>query len=684
MTSEKNDVVARSAKLREQLHQYNYHYHTLDAPLVSDQVYDALFHELSTLEEKHPELVTPDSPTQRVGGVPLTAFETVTHRKPMLSLGNAFQDDDVVRFLDRVYSLSGQADVAISCEPKIDGLAINLRYERGILVEAATRGDGATGEVVTENVRTIRNIPLRLHIDNPPDIIDVRGEVYMPLLGFAKMNAAAKAAGEKEFANPRNAAAGSLRQLDSGVAAKRPLRFIAYGVGEVASGVLPETHSDTLEWFERLGFSIAIPRAVANNAAECLAYYQKVGEQRDKLPFEIDGVVYKVDCYATQQELGFVSRAPRWAIAHKFAAEQVETLLEAVDFQVGRTGVVTPVARLAPVLVGGVTVRNATLHNKDEIARKDVRIGDYVIVRRAGDVIPEVVEVVMSKRADTTQEICMPIHCPSCGSELHEDSDQVAIRCQNQWRCPAQLVEQIWHFASRNAMDIEGLGKKLVEQLVAAGSVTSLADLYHLNIMELAALERMGAKSAQNVLDAIEASKKTTLARFIYSLGIREVGQVTAASLAKHFGDLGALRSASTETLQTVDDVGPIVAKSIHDFCHNEQRWQTIDALTTAGVHWPKAKEGNSPKPLAGQTFVLTGTLTSMTRDQAREALEALGAKVSGSVSKKTHVVVAGGSAGSKLTKARNLGVEVWDEVKLNDVLTVSFCQSGIDTAAKF
>ncbi len=662
-------IMRRLAELREQLHRYNYHYHTLDAPLVSDAVYDALFKELVTLEQKHPDLITPDSPSQRVGGATLAGFEQVEHSRPMLSLGNAFADEDVIAFAERLQQQLPDEKLVFNCEPKIDGLAVSLRYEHGVLRQAATRGDGVTGEVVTQNVRTIRNVPLKLALDDVPDILEVRGEVYMPIVGFNQLNAEAEKKGEKTFANPRNAAAGSLRQLSSKVAALRPLRFIAYGVGEVSGVVLPDAHSKTLRYLQSAGFTLAAHQQLADSPQACLTYYEHIKALRSELPFEIDGVVYKLDRYQWQEAVGYVSRAPRWAIAHKFPAQEAETLLEAVDFQVGRTGVMTPVARLTPVLVGGVTVSNATLHNQDEIARKDVRIGDYVVVRRAGDVIPEVVRPLVDRRADITRSIVMPTHCPSCDTALVHDREQVALRCPNGWHCPAQRVEALWHFASRQAMDIDGLGRKIVEQLVATEMVKTPADLYRLNVLDVAQLDRMGRKSADNLIAALQASKQTTLACFIYALGIREVGQVTAQSLAQYFGSIEAIRAAEVDTLQQVDDVGPVVARSINAFFHDVQHWQLVTDLVALGICWPQVQQTQGKQPLKGQVMVISGTLNDMSRDEAKQALQQLGAKITGSVSAKTDVLVVGENPGSKLDKAQALGVTLWNEDKLREML---------------
>jgi len=664
-----DNVAQRLKAMREQLHRYNYNYHTLDAPLVSDAVYDALFKELITLEQKYPEMITSDSPSQRVGGATLRGFEQVQHSRPMLSLGNAFTDADVIAFVERLQRQLSDTALVFNCEPKIDGLAVSLRYEKGILVQASTRGDGVTGELITENVRTIRNVPLKLTLAQIPNILEVRGEVYMPIADFKQLNAAAERKAGKTFANPRNAAAGSLRQLSSRIAAARPLRFIAYGVGEIVGGTLPNAHSKTLRYLQSAGFALAQQQQLSGSPQACLAYYEHIKTLRAHLPFEIDGVVYKLDRYEWQQVVGYMSRAPRWAIAHKFPAQEAETLLEAVDFQVGRTGIITPVARLTPVLVGGVTVSNATLHNPDEIARKDVRIGDYVVVRRAGDVIPEVVRPLIDRRSDITQYMVMPGYCPSCQTALVRDDDQVALRCPNGWHCPAQRIEALWHFASRQAMDIDGLGRKLVEQLVVTDRVKTPADLYRLNVLDVAQLERMGRKSADNLIAALDASKQTTLARFIYALGIREVGQVTAQSLARHFGSLEAVREAEIDALQIVDDIGPVVARSVYDFFHNSQHWKLIMDLVALGLCWPQVHPIQAEQPLKGQVMVITGTLSEMSRDAAKHRLQTLGAKVTDSVSAKTSVLIVGDNPGSKLDKAQVFGVTVWDEDKLHEVL---------------
>jgi DNA ligase (NAD+) len=661
----------RAAELREQLAYHNYRYYVLDDPAIPDAEYDRLFRELQALEAQYPALVTPDSPTQRVGAEPLKGFAEVRHAIPMLSLGNVFSEEELLDFDRRVREGLGVEEVEYSAEPKLDGLAISIRYEEGMLVRAATRGDGATGEDVTQNVRTIESVPLRLYGKGWPSVLEVRGEVYMPKAGFEALNERQREKGEKSFANPRNAAAGSLRQLDPRITATRPLTMYCYGVGVVEGGSLPGTHSAIMEKLKGWGLRVSPELRVVKGAQGCLDYFHAIGERRDSLPYDIDGVVYKVDSIARQQELGFVSRAPRWATAHKFPAQEEMTRLNDVEWQVGRTGALTPVARLEPVQVAGVVVSNATLHNPDEIARKDVRIGDTVIVRRAGDVIPEVVGVVLAKRPPHARAIQTPSHCPVCGSEVEREEGEAVPRCSGGLFCSAQRKNAIWHFASRRAMDIDGLGDKLVEQLVDEGLIHDVADLYALTQEQIAGLERMGEKSAANLVEALEKSKESTLERFLYALGIREVGESTARTLSRHFGSLEKIREASEEALLQVEDVGPIVAHHIHTFFRQEHNLEVIDKLIRAGVHWPDvAVKATGAQPLAGQTFVLTGALESMTRDEAKERLQALGAKVSGSVSKKTRVVVAGAEAGSKLARAESLGVEVWDEARLLQFLT--------------
>ncbi len=670
------DISARAQELRKQINDHNYRYYVLDDPEIPDAEYDRLFRELQALEEQYPALVKPDSPTQRVGAEPLKAFGEVKHVVPMLSLGNAFSDEEVRDFGRRVAEKLGLAEdeIDFTAEPKLDGLAISLLYEDGVLVRAATRGDGVTGEDVTQNVRTIPSVPLRLLravAQRPlPRVLEVRGEVYMPKAGFEALNERQRAAGEKPFANPRNAAAGSLRQLDPKVTASRPLAMFCYGVGQVEDGQLPDRHSAILAQLKDWGLRVCPEIHTVRGIDACLDYYRDIGERRAGLPYEIDGVVYKVDRIDQQETLGFVSRAPRWAIAHKFPAQEALTRLLAIDIQVGRTGAITPVARLEPVEVGGVTVTNATLHNQDEIARRDLRVGDTVVVYRAGDVIPKVGSVVLSHRPPDAKPFVMPTHCPVCGSDIVRLEGQAIARCSGGLFCPAQRKEAIKHFASRRAMDIEGLGEKLVEQLVDRELVHDPADLYALTVEQVASLERIAQKSAENLIAALEKSKATSLGRFLFALGIREVGETTAQSLAQYFGDLQPIEEADLETLQSVPDVGPIVANSIYTFFRQAHNLDVIDKLIAAGIHWPKV-EVKAPEvlPLAGKVIVLTGTLESMSRPEAKKHLQALGAKVTGSVSKKTDWVIAGEAAGSKLKKAQELGVEVLDEAGLLNLL---------------
>lgn len=666
-----SDAKARIAQLRAEIEQHNYRYYVLDDPSISDAEFDQLFRELQTLEARHPELLTADSPTQRVGVTPVKSFVEVQHRTPMLSLNNAFSEDEVRAFDARIREALGVAEVEYAVEPKFDGLAITLSYRDGMFVQGATRGDGSTGEDVTENLRTVRTIPLRLH--EPVGNVEVRGEVLMFKRDFAKLNDAQRAKGEKEFANPRNAAAGSLRQLDSRITASRRLSFFSYGIGFCDGVQLPGLHDRQMALLLQWGVPVAQQRGVVRGLEGLLAYYREIGAAREQLPFDIDGVVYKVNDIARQQQLGFVSRAPRWAIAHKFPAEEASTTLLDIEVQVGRTGALTPVARLAPVFVGGVTVTNATLHNEDEIRRKDVRIGDTVIVRRAGDVIPEVARVVLEKRPRDAREFAMPKVCPVCGSHVAKLEDEAIWRCTGGLFCPAQRKQALLHFASRRAMNIEGLGEKLVEQLVDAHIVSNPAALYKLGMLAIINLERMGEKSAASLLAAIEHSKHTTLARFIFALGIRNVGEATAKDLAQHFGSLDNLLGADAESLQQVHDVGPVVAQSIADFLAEAHNREVIEQLRACGVHWAEHEPlPAAALPLSGKTFVLTGTLVALTREQAKEKLEALGAKVSGSVSKKTDYVVAGAEAGSKLDKARELGVAVLDEQQFLALLEAS------------
>jgi DNA ligase (NAD+) len=663
MTSVPSKVRHRVEDLRREIEQANYDYYVLDNPTLPDPEYDRLMRELEALEAEYPQLVTPDSPTQRVGAGPAAAFEEVEHELPMLSLSNAFEEQELVAFDRRVRERLGtEGPIDYACEPKLDGLAVSLLYQDGVLTRGATRGDGYRGENITQNIRTIKTVPLRLKGRDWPRRLEVRGEVYMPRDGFEALNRRASKRGEHTFANPRNAAAGSLRQLDPRITAERPLAIFCYGVGLVDGAEGPDTHERTLERLEHWGLRVCPERDLVSGVEACLDYYRRLGELREELPYEIDGVVYKVDRRELQDRLGFVSRAPRWALAHKFPAQEELTVLRDVEWQVGRTGALTPVARLEPVSVGGVTVSNATLHNMDEIERKDVRVGDTVFVRRAGDVIPEIVKVVRERRPARTRKITLPGKCPVCGSAVVRAEGEAVARCSGGLVCPAQRKEAIRHFASRRAMDIEGLGDKLVDQLVENGLIDHVDDLYGLTPEALGGLERMGEKSARNLLDALEKSKDTTLARFIYALGIREVGEATARALAAHFGRLDDLMDADQETLQAVSDVGPIVAKHVHAFFRQDHNRQIIERLRQSGIRWREQGGAERPGPLSGRSYVLTGSLAAMSRDEAKDRLEALGAKVSGSVSSKTSAVVAGESPGSKLDKAERLGIPVLDE----------------------
>jgi DNA ligase (NAD+) len=655
-------TLARVRQLRAELDQHNYNYYALDRPLVSDAEYDRLFRELQDIEAKHPQLVTPDSPTQRVGTQPLAEFVQVTHRTPMLSLNNAFADEEIVAFDKRVCEALDTAGVEYAAEPKFDGLAISLTYLDGLLATAATRGDGGTGEDVTANLRTLRAIPLKLRAPQPPAMLEVRGEVLMPRADFEQLNRRQREQGEKEFVNPRNAAAGSLRQLDPRVTATRRLAFYAYGTGAAVDGAVRK-HSQLLEYLAELGFPVTAERAVVAGVEGMLGYYRAMGFKRPGLPFDIDGVVYKVNDLSAQNTLGYVSRAPRFALAHKFPAEEAMTVVDGIDVQVGRTGALTPVARLRPVFVGGVTVTNATLHNEDEVQRKDVRAGDTVVVRRAGDVIPEVARVIVDKRPPQAQRFVMPTRCPVCGSDVHKAEDEAVARCSAGLYCPAQRKQALLHFASRRAMDIEGLGDKLVEQLVDGEIVRTPADIYKLGIVKLAELERMAEKSAANLVAAIEKSKQTTCARFIFALGIRTVGERTAQDLARYFGNIDRLACADADALQQVPDVGPVVARNIAEFFAEPHNREVIEQLLAAGVRFPEtaAHEVDASGPVYGKTFVLTGALPYLTRDEAAQKIRDRGGKVSGSVSKKTDYVVAGADAGSKFDKARELGVAILD-----------------------
>ena len=658
------DLSARARTLREVLALHNYRYHVLDDPTIPDAQYDALYQELQQLETLHPELLTADSPTQRVGAHARPGFTQVTHRIPMLSLNNGFLNSEIEAFDRRARESLGVDCVEYACEPKFDGLAVSLTYEKGLLVQGSTRGDGETGEEVTANLRTLHTIPLSLPIKNPPERLEVRGEVLMQKADFEALNIAQKERGEKIFVNPRNAAAGTLRQLDPALTARRPLSFFAYGVGALEGFALPATQGALMAQLALLHFPVAAECALVSGVEGLLAYFKRIQNARAALPYDIDGVVYKVNDFAQQARLGFVSRAPRFALAHKFPAEEALTEIMEIDVQVGRTGTITPVARLKPVFVGGVTVTNATLHNEDEVRRKDVHVGDTVWVRRAGDVIPEVVSVELGQRPVHAHAFVMPTHCPVCGSQVIREEGESASRCSGGLFCPAQRKEALLHFAHRRAMDIEGLGDKRVDQLVDGGWVHSSADLYGLTMEQLSQLPLMGEKSAENLIAAIQRSRTTTLARFIFSLGIRNVGEATARDLARQFGDLAPLMSASTEDLLQVPDVGPVVAQSIHDFFAEGHNREVIERLQQQGVHWP-IHEASSTLPLSGKTFVLTGTLPHLSRDEARARIEVLGGKVAGSVSAKTHYVVAGSEAGSKLERAQALGVTVLDEAQL-------------------
>lgn len=665
-----NSIENTLTQLRTTLRHHEYLYHVLDAPELPDAEYDRLMRELRELEAQHPDLITPDSPTQRVGAQPLAQFTQVRHEVPMLSLDNVFDEESWLAFNKRVQDrLKDDADITFCCELKLDGLAVSLLYEDGLLTRASTRGDGTTGENITSNVRTIRAIPLRLHGDNIPARVEVRGEVFLPQSGFEKINEEARRTGGKVFANPRNAAAGSLRQLDPRITAKRPLTFFCYGVGLLEGGELPASHIERLQRFKSWGLPVSDRVRLCTGPVEVLAFYHQVEQDRPSLGFDIDGVVIKVDSLALQEELGFVARAPRWAVAFKFPAQEQMTTVRDVEFQVGRTGAITPVARLEPVQVAGVLVSNATLHNADEIARLGLRIGDRVVIRRAGDVIPQVVNVVMSERPDDTREIVFPEHCPVCGSDVERVEGEAVTRCTGGLICGAQRKEALWHFVSRRAMDVDGMGEKIIDQLVDKEYVKTPADLFSLSAGLLTGLDRMGPKSAQNLVNALEKSKQTTFARFLYALGIREVGEATAAGLAAHFGTLDALMAASIEELQQVPDVGIVVATHVFNFFEEESNREVIRELTEkVGIHWPapvvvKAEEIDSP--FAGKTVVLTGSLSQMSRDDAKARLVALGAKVSGSVSKKTNLVIAGEAAGSKLAKAQELGIDVIDEAEM-------------------
>jgi DNA ligase (NAD+) len=679
----------RATTLRRQIDDANYRYYVLDDPSIADAEYDRLLRELEALEAAHPELAAADSPTRRVGVRASGGFAQVQHALPMLSLSNAFSDEEVAAFVRRIAQMLGRAEdgLSFSAEPKLDGLAISLRYEGGAFVQGATRGDGTMGEDVTANLRTVKAIPLKLRGKGWPGVLEVRGEVYMPKGAFEVFNERARKRGERTLANPRNGAAGSLRQLDPAITASRPLAFYAYAIGEVRDGGLPDTHLATLDRLREWGLPVSPQVERAKGLEGLLDYYHKMGEQRDALPYDIDGVVYKLDRYDQQNEMGFVSRAPRWALAHKYPAQEKSTIIEAIEINIGRTGAATPFAVMQPVQVGGVTVTKATLHNQDQVARLDVRAGDTVIVRRAGDVIPEVVRVNLERRPPGTKPWHMPKHCPVCGSAIVREDGEAVARCTGGLVCAAQRKEAIVHFASRRAMDIDGLGERYVEDLIAFDYLHSIADLYQLTVDDFVAMKRRGEERdgvvpetvragkiatrwAENLVDAIEASKATTLERFLYALGIPEVGEATAKTLARHFGRLDGLMHAGEAELTEVSDVGPIMAGHIAAFFAEPRNRDAIAALKKAGVHWKEAPpQRRSEGPLAGQTVVLTGSLASLTRDAAKDKLEALGAKVAGSVSKKTSFVVAGEAAGSKLDKAQELGIEIWDEAKLQAFL---------------
>ncbi len=663
--------------LVQQLNHHAKQYYVHDDPEISDGEYDRLYQALLAYEAEHPDHIASDSPSQRVADQPLSHFESVAHALPMLSLGNVFTESELHAFDERIQKQllkSGaelKSNVAYAAEPKLDGLAVSLRYENGQLVMAATRGDGSQGENITANIKTLPSVPLKLATEHAPELLEVRGEVVMPRSGFKKYNEWAEAHGEKVFANPRNGAAGSLRQLDPRKTAQRPLSFYAYALGATSDSVQFTRHSDSMQWLSELGFQINALNQVVIGAAGCMAYYQHIGQVRSSLDFDIDGVVYKVDDLDHQAALGFVTKAPRWATAHKFPAEEATTQIDNIEVQVGRTGSITPVARLKPVTVGGVTVTNATLHNEDEIRRKDVRVGDTVFVRRAGDVIPEVVKVVLSKRPENSQAFVMPSHCPVCQSELHKPEGEAVLRCLNGLGCDAQRKEAIKHFASRKAMDIDGLGDKLVEQLVDAGLINNPADLYQITESQAAGLERMASKSAQNLLTGIEKSKQTTLPRFLYALGIREVGEATALTLANELKSLDAIIQADTDTLVALPDVGTVVADRILAYFKQPENLKVIHDLLDHGIQWPAIESiDDAQQTLAGQTVVLTGKLNQLTRSEAKSALQNLGAKVTGSVSAKTDLLVAGENAGSKLTKAQELGIQVVDEQWLIDQIT--------------
>ena len=664
------DIKDRLKNLKKIIQEHDHAYYLLDDPLISDHEYDSLFQELKKIESENPHLITPDSPTQRVGGRPLDEFKQITHKKPMLSLGNAFGNDELNAFYKRVTETLDITDIEFSAELKFDGLAISLFYEEGVLKYAATRGDGLVGEDVTHNIKTMKVIPLRLRSDNPPKILELRGEVLMNKEDFLELNEQQKKQDLKVFANPRNAAAGSLRQLDPAVTAKRKLQFFAYGLGEVDTSVHFDYHSQMIDFIESLGVPVSKYSEIVQNNIEMEAYFQKILGQRNALPFDIDGIVFKVNSIKSQNNLGFVSKAPRWAIAYKFPAEEAETIVNDITVQVGRTGAITPVARLKPVFVSGVTVTNATLHNEDEMNRKDIRSGDSVMVRRAGDVVPEVVRVILEKRPNHAIKFTMPKQCPICGSDIERIDGEAAQRCTGQYKCNAQIKQGISHFISRKAMNIDGLGEKIVDQLFEQGMLKNIADIYKLDFAVIENMDRFGKKSVENLKESIEISKKTTLGKFIYALGIRNVGEATSKELAAHFRSLDNLFNATVEDYLMVNDIGPVVAESLVKYFHNANNQQIINSIIASGISWPTLKEINAiNSKLNNQTFVVTGTLNSFSRDEIKDLIEANGGKVSGSVSKKTSYVIVGDNPGSKADKASELGVPIITEINLMEML---------------
>ncbi len=664
------NIKDRLKNLKKIIQEHDHAYYLLDDPIISDHEYDSLFQELKKIESENPHLITPDSPTQRVGGRPLDEFKQITHKKPMLSLGNAFGNDELNAFYKRVTETLDITDIEFSAELKFDGLAISLFYEEGVLKYAATRGDGLVGEDVTHNIKTMKVIPLRLRSDNPPKILELRGEVLMNKEDFLELNEQQKKQNLKVFANPRNAAAGSLRQLDPAVTAKRKLQFFAYGLGEVDTSVHFDYHSQMIDFIESLGVPVSKYSEIVQNNIEMEAYFQKILGQRNALPFDIDGIVFKVNSIKSQNNLGFVSKAPRWAIAYKFPAEEAETIVNDITVQVGRTGAITPVARLKPVFVSGVTVTNATLHNEDEMNRKDIRIGDSVMVRRAGDVVPEVVRVILEKRPNHAIKFTMPKQCPICGSDIERIDGEAAQRCTGQYKCNAQIKQGISHFISRKAMNIDGLGEKIVDQLFEQGMLKNIADIYKLDFAVIENMDRFGKKSVENLKESIEISKKTTLGKFIYALGIRNVGEATSKELAAHFRSLDNLFNATVEDYLMVNDIGPVVAESLVKYFHNANNQQIINSIIASGISWPTLKEINAiNSKLNNQTFVVTGTLNSFSRDEIKDLIEANGGKVSGSVSKKTSYVIVGDNPGSKADKANELGVPIITEINLMEML---------------